>query len=198
MGEMARFLGADSSSIEAIDLAIREKHSGWVRAKEAIVPRTEKWEIRFLRGPGCWLTTARRLDPDPTNVLPGIRIPRYVRLVVPVDKDGRMPMSLAPRAEDLPRVAEGRWRNTGKTRGYKAPTLTINIPAPRYGIIFYAVGQDANPVIVRFPANKGLVGPAIRKLAQGATDYHAGLVKARWDKEKRERKETYTAACGTD
>lgn len=196
MGELAHFVGAPSSSIEAIDMAIREKYGKWVRAKEAIVPRAERWEIRFLRGPGHWLTTGQRLDPDPTNLLPGSRLPDCVRLAVPILPDGRMPMSLAPRREDLPRVANGRWRYTGPTRGYKTPTVTISTPAPRYGVMVYAIGMDTNPVIARFPANKGTLGAAIRRLAKDAAEYHAGLLASGRDAEKASRAARYDESGG--
>ena len=197
MRELALFLGASSSSIEAINMVLREKYTGWLKAKEAHVPRTEKWSIRFLRGPGYWLTTGQRLDPDPTKVLPGSKLPHAVRLAVPIMPDGRMPMSLAPRREDLPRVANGRWRYVARPRGaHKVPSVTVNVPAPRFGVIFYVSTYSTDPVIARFPCSKGVLGAALKRLVKGVTEHKAEVLKARWDKEKYERKEHGTAESG--
>ena len=197
MGALAAFVGAPSSSIEAIDAALRVKYSGSIRAKEATVPRLERWRVWFLRAPGGWLTRAQMVYPVDGPVFPGPRIPRYVKQAVPLTPDGILPMSLAPRREDLPRVAEGRWRGVAPKMKYDTPNVTVEVGAPRYGVLIWATGSDTDPLIVRFPANKAKLGPAVRRLAEYAKERYVRNVSVRLDgfEERIEREKSEGREC---
>lgn len=173
MEGLAAFVGASAPTTEAIDEGLRIKYSGYLHVKEANVPRAETWEIRFHRSPGGWIAKGCRTSPDPTPEMRGRDFPRYVRQVVPVTEDGVLPASLAPRRDDLPRAMPGTWRNVGPApRRHTVPTVRVKAQAPRHGVIFYATGHDGGPLIVRFPANKSDLGPALRRLAVAANRKH--------------------------
>lgn len=188
-GELAVWAGSPSSSLEDIDAALARKYNGFLHAKEALVQREEIWRVWFMRCPGGWLTKGQRLHPEPGEIMPGRKLPRYVRLAVPVTPDGKVPASLAPRRADLPGLVAGRWRDVGP-RATRPPTLTLTVDAPRYGVLFYATGSPDGPVLFHYPINKAKIGPALRRLAERTKQAH-------FDRERRPREESEQAARGT-
>lgn len=169
--DVALWLGARSTQRADLDEALGERYGGWVHIKPAIVPRTEVWEIRFARVPGGWTTAGRMIWPERGPRTPGSKLPRAVRLVLPVRRDGVLPASLAPRRGDLPRVAKGVWsRVSERSRGY--PTVRVEASVPMMGAVVYARGNPNGPLFVRFPANKSRLGAAIGRLSRETHTLH--------------------------
>lgn len=161
MGALAWFVGAPSSSIEAVRLGIKERYLPSLYAKEAILPATERWRIRFLRHPGGWITTGEKVGRlGPGHRIPGERLPRHVRLVVPVDARGMITRSRAPRLEDLKAMMPGRWR-----QDEKIPTLNVQVDAPTWGITIGAVSAPMAPAAFAFPFLKADFDRTLRQMA---------------------------------
>jgi hypothetical protein len=169
--DLARWLWAESTEKEDLDAALAGRYNAGVSVKPAAVPRAEVWEIRFLAAPGGWLTTGQRLKPDPTERVRGGALPVSVRMAVPINNEGIVPRSLAPRRADLPRIAPGRWRYVG-ARSRNVPTLTLQVSAPRHGMAFRGSGVPGGPLLIRFPVGKTKLGMALKRLADEAGMIH--------------------------
>lgn len=180
MGALAWFVGAPSSSIEAIRLGIKEKYLPSLYAKEAILPATERWRIRFLRHPGGWITTGEKVGRfGPGHRIPGERLPRHVRLVVPVDARGVITRSRAPRLDDLKAMMPGGWR-----QDERIPTLNVQVDAPTWGITVVAASAPMAPAAFAFPFLKSAFDKTLRRMAAEHVEIKAAH--AAWIREKKE------------
>lgn len=142
------------------------------------------WRIRFLRSPGGWLTTGERLRPDPGERLPGDKLPRYLRLRVPITPAGTVPRSLAPRREDLKALAPGVWRGAARGKRRGVPTLDVDVDAPVYGIVVTPVSLDLAPLQAAFPIRKSHLAAGLKALTRQIPTAKSQQMVTNWTKRR--------------
>jgi hypothetical protein len=167
--DLAAFVGAPAPTADAIGAAMHRRYGAHLHAKEAFLPRFERWSIRFNRIPRGWVATGRRTWPDPTRHYPGRQLPEFVRIAALLDKNGVLHRSYAPRRVDLPEVIPGSWKNTGPlTR--RLPLVIVTVDAPRYGVVVNAPSTPLDPVQIRFPSRTRPIREALQALARNYRD----------------------------
>lgn len=163
--ELAWHVGSEDDTIESIRAAVQEIYGPRMYLKQAILPYPEKWLVRFLRHPGGWVVTCEKVaSPDPGVRIPGDKAPQYVRLVVPMRKDGVVPRSLAPRREDLPRLLKGKWFGVTSRSRVAVPCVITTIDAPRWGVTVSCKTSSVQPVLLAFPFTKKEFDESVRRL----------------------------------
>lgn len=194
MTDLAWWVGAESPSIDDVRAAIRARYGLLLKTRAAVLSRPEVWRIRFLRSPGGWLTTGERLRPDPGERLPGDKLPRYLRLRVPITPAGTVPRSLAPRREDLKALAPGVWRGAARGKRRGVPTLDVDVEAPVYGIVVMPVSLDLPPLQAAFPIRKSHLAAGLRALAQQMPEAKSKQIAMNWTKRRPRGNEAATDA----
>ena len=194
MTDLAWWVGAGSPSIDDVQLAIQARYGRLLKTRPAVLSRPEVWRIRFLRSPGGWLTTGERLRPDPGERTPGGKLPRYLRLRVPITPAGTVPRSLAPRREDLKALVPGVWRGAARGKRRGVPTLDVDVEAPVYGIVVVPVSLDLAPLQAAFPIRKSHLAAGLRALSQQVPGAKSQQMATNWTKRRSRENETAAEA----
>lgn len=137
------------------DMLVRDWGAG-LRIREVLVPRAENWIFTFRRVAGGWATRGQQLTPFVGEVIRGINFPRYVRHVIPVNRQGLVPASLAPRHGDLPSLKiAGTWKRVpGRGSRYGPPLLETIIDAHVPGVVIHCTASRISPWPVRLPIGR--------------------------------------------
>lgn len=163
-------LGGETPGLSGLQHTLQTRYGAGLRAREAIIPREERWALTFREGPGGWRVMGQRLRPYVGKIHEVGGLPSYVRNVVPANRHGLLPYSLAPRKEDLPGLRfPAKWRRCdGRGARFGPPIATVTVDAPMPGVLIHWSSSDLDPLMIRFPYPTAKIVRAVREYADRA------------------------------